>query len=241
MNTSNLISKFSTATLLAIMLIFINTSASQLLAQDTTDLDPFNTVKIMGLIDVELIKGEEEKIVVRAFGDDADKLSIKQQNKTLKISTIRSLVIDQDLDIMVKVYYRDLEALFTAGGADVELREAVATEEFYARAGSGSELYLEINADKLDLQAAEGAHLTVRGTAGKLRAGANTGGILDGHRLVAQNGRLRAGTGGEVSATVEEELSAKANTGGIVRYAGDPKIQIGTILGGEVKRLAGNR
>lgn len=233
MKPSMLMSFTPTATLLAILVFFL----SPLKAQEATELMPFNTVKVMGRIDVEFIKSEDEKIKVSAFGDDEKRLKISQQNRTLKLSTLRSLV-DEDLDISVKVYYREIAALYVAGGAEAEFKDVLKSDDFYARAGSGSELFLEVDAGSLDLQAAEGAHLTVRGQTRALRAGANTGGILDGHRLTAQKGRLRAGTGGEVSATVEKELSAKANTGGIIRYAGNPTVETGTILGGSVERLA---
>ena len=99
-------------------------------------------------------------------------------------------------------------------------------------------MYLEVDCAELDAHASEGAFLTIKGGVGKLKAGANTGGILDGHRLDCQQGRLRAGTGGEVSAKVNDELDARANTGGIIRYAGDPKIKASKIiLGGEISPL----
>lgn len=206
-------------------------------AQESTEVLPFNTVKLLGLIDVEFIQGDEEKVEIRAFADDEKKVKITQQNKTLKIATLNSLV-NEDLDIRVKIYYKSLEAVYAAAGVKVNFAQVVEEAEFYIRASSGSEVYVEVNCGELEAQAAEGAFLTIKGSATKLDAGANTGGILDGHRLNCTEGRLRAGTGGEVSAEVSGELDARANTGGIIRYAGKPDIKSKrTILGGEIHPL----
>lgn len=223
--------------ILTLSLLFLLMVPISMTAQTSTELLPFNTVKILGLIEVDLIKSDENRIEVTAFGDDEEKLKISQQNKTLKISTIKSLV-NEDLEIRVKVYYQELEALYVAAGARVELGDTIRGNEFYVRAGSGSEVHAMINATRLDAQAAEGAHLTLSGYCEELRAGANTGGILDGHRISCDSGRLRAGTGGEVSATIINELDARANTGGIIRYAGTPTTTSERIiLGGEISKL----
>lgn len=225
--------QYSIATLLTILLLPLNATK----AQETTQLLPFNTVKIMGLIEVNFVNGEEEKIEIKSFGSDGKKLKVSQQNNTLKLSTLKAF-INEDLDIRVTVYYKDLEAVTIAGGAKVEFEHVIVSDEFYIRAGSGSEVYLEVDNAALDAQAAEGAHLTIRGKSEKLKAGANTGGILDGHRLECNQGRLRAGTGGEVSAKVNGDLDARANTGGIIRYAGNPTISSKrVVLGGEISKL----
>ncbi|MEL6142541.1 MAG: head GIN domain-containing protein [Bacteroidota bacterium] len=207
-----------------------------LAAQINTDLAPFEHIKIMGFFDVELIVGEEERIEIKAHDFDIDRIKISQQGGTLKLSTLRSIVEDADID--VKIYYQSLSSLSVGGGAKVESDQPLVGSDLYIRAGSGSEIYLEIEAGELEAQASEGAHLTLRGKVEILDAGANTGGILDGHRLVAQSAKMRAGTGGEASATVEQSLDAKANTGGVIRYAGSPpETNSRTILGGEVHPL----
>lgn len=228
--------RFFLPRLIPVMLL-LALGISGLHAQREVDLLPFSHLKLLGLIEFELIADTVDRIEINAFGDDADKIKISQQNKTLKISAVNTL-IDEDLDIRVKLYYRDLESVQVAGGARLDFRDTVRRQEFYLRAGSGSEVYLNADVEKLEVLAAEGAHFTLSGRATKLRATANTGGILDGHRLRSQFARLRAGTGGEVSAEVTDELSARANTGGVIRYAGEPgtvKSQI--FLGGEIDPL----
>jgi len=216
--------------------VLLSIMITPLLAQIETELAPFEHIKIMGFFDVELIQGAEEKIKVVAHDFDIDRVKISQQGGTLKLSTLRSIVEDADID--VKIFYSSLSSLNVGGGAKVESDQPLVGGDLYIRAGSGSEIYLEVDAGELEAQASEGAHLTIRGKAEILDAGANTGGILDGHRLVAQSAKMRAGTGGEASATVEQSLDAKANTGGVIRYAGSPPdTNSRTILGGEVHPL----
>jgi len=210
-----------------------------LAGQVETELAPFDVLRIMGKFTVELIPAEQERITVKAYGIEADRIKITQQGRNLKVSTLRSLTKD-DVDIRIKIYYRELTAIYASGGVEIESDDPLEGDELFIRAGSGSEVYLEVKANELEAQAAEGGHLTIKGEAVRLDGGANTGGIFDGHRLVSQNARLRAGTGGEVSARVEERLDARANTGGTIRYAGSPnQVDSKTALGGEIKALDG--
>lgn len=202
-----------------------------------TDLAPFETIKLVGYFKAELIAGDQERIEIISRGLDAEKINIVQQNRTLKVSTLRPFMNDND-KVEIKIYYRTLNALIANAGAQIDSDDVIKVAEFYLSGGSGSEIFLEVDTDKLEVQAGEGAHLTIKGSTRDLDAGATTGGIFDGHRLDSKTARLRAGTGGEVSANVTESLDARANTGGIIRYQGNPEeISKRTILGGEIRPL----
>lgn len=202
-----------------------------------TDLAPFEMIKILGLFEVELIAGDQERIEVKSYGIDPEKIKISQQNRTLKVTSLRSLT-DDDVEVRIKIYYRELNSLVVGAGAQIESDAVIKAKEFYLNGGSGSEVFLEVETELLEVQAGEGAHLTLKGSTTELRAGATTGGIFDGHRLSSKTARLRAGTGGEVSANVSDSMDARANTGGIIRYQGNPsEVNKRTVLGGEIHPL----
>lgn len=229
--------KFNFFFLLTLLFCFTALGAQKESGSLDTDLAPFEMIKLLGYFEVELIAGEQERIEVKSHGVNPERISISQQNRTLKVSTLRPFM-DDDIEIEITIYYRTLTSLVAGAGAQIESDDIIKTEEFYLNGGSGSEVFLEFETRKLEVQAGEGAHLTLKGSTDELRAGANTGGIFDGHRLSSQNARLRAGTGGEVSANVSSSLDAKANTGGIIRYQGNPEeVNVRTILGGEIKAL----
>lgn len=224
-------SLITTATLLFAMLF------NPLAAQLKTDLAPFEAVKILGFFEVDLIKSDEERIEISAWGIDEEDVKITQYGRTLKIGTLKSLT-KEDVEVKIKLYYRDINTLQVAGGARLEAEQVIEADDFFLRGGSGSEIYLEFAVRELDINAAEGAHLTILGAAEELEVSATTGGILDGHRLEGHDVIMRAGTGGEVSARVTGRLDAKANTGGVIRYAGTPEsVNRRTILGGEIHSL----
>ncbi|MEM7571359.1 MAG: head GIN domain-containing protein [Bacteroidota bacterium] len=217
-------------------LCLICTSAG-LSAQLDQPLRDFEALSVMGLFEVELFPADEPRMEIYSDEIDPERVKIVQRGGQLKISLLKSLIEDEEIEI--KLYYvpGQLREIYASAGADIRCDGLLQTDFLRVRAGSGSQVYLEVELDELDATAAEGGHLGLRGSSAQVDCNANTGGIIDAHRLEAAYVVSRAGTGGEVSIQVNDSLDAKASTGGVIRYRGEAKERnVRTILGGEVNR-----
>ncbi len=232
--------------LLLFLLLFCTSaglSGTKILAQraGASQLDQplrdFEGLSIMGLFEAELIPSDEPRMEIYSDEIDPERVKVVQRNGHLKISLLKSLIEDEEIEL--KIYYRPgtLVEVYASAGADIRSEGLLATDLLRVRAGSGSQIHLELQLDELDATAAEGGHLSLRGSTAHLECNANTGGIIDGHRFEADYVDARAGTGGEVSVLVTKSLEAKASTGGVIRYRGEAEERnVRTILGGEVNR-----
>ena len=206
-------------------------------AQLDQPLREFEALSVMGLFEVELFPSDEPRMEIYSDDIDPERVKIVQRSGQLKISLLKSLIEDEEIEI--KLYYvpGQLREIYASAGADIRSEGMLETDYLRVRAGSGSQVYLKVELDELDATAAEGGHLGIRGSSAQVECNANTGGIVDGHRLEAQYVKARAGTGGEVSIQVSQDLDAKASTGGVIRYRGEVRERnLRTILGGEVSR-----
>lgn len=203
-------------------------------AQLAMDLAPFEHVSIIGIYDVELVLADQERIEISASGIAPEEIKVSQQRGRLKIGSLQ-LLTKGEVDVRIKLYYQSIESLELAGGVQLKADTTLVADKLYIRAGSGSEAHLSLEIGNLDARAAEGAILTLEGQANYLRVAANTGGILDGHRLIGRDVTARANTGGEVSIKASEAQDARANTGGIIQLLSKPeKSRIAIGIGGDV-------
>lgn len=201
-------------------------------------LRPFGQLSVLGFFEIELIPAEEARLVINSDDVDPAKVKILQRGDQLKLSLLRSVLNDEEIEVEIYYIPNKLDNIMVSGGAEIRSAEQLQTRDLRIRAGSGSRVALEVELDRLDATASEGGHLSLRGTADFVDCNANTGGILDGHRLVGQDVVCRAGTGGEVSIYAQQSLDAKASTGGIINYDGEAdERQVRTMLGGEVERF----
>ncbi|MEO0788951.1 MAG: head GIN domain-containing protein [Bacteroidota bacterium] len=232
-----------------ILLIFlIWTSAGRepsLYAQgnDYADIDQpirsFGQLSLFGFFEMELIPADEPRLLISSDDVDPAKVKVVQRGDMLKISLLRSVIHDEEIDLVLYYVPNRLTSIQVGGGAQIHSSEKLQTDDLRIRAGSGSQVFLEVDLERLDATASEGGHLSLRGTAEAIDCNANTGGIIEGHRLIGQAVICRAGTGGEVSIYAEQSIDAKASTGGAIRYGGEAEETfIRTILGGEIDHFS---
>jgi hypothetical protein len=100
---------------------------------------------------------------------------------------------------------------------------------------SGAEFKGEINASQLDLNLTSGARTILKGQVKNSDLTVNTGAILEMKRLLSENAKINAHTGGQVEVMVNESVDLFVITGARIDYYGDPKI-IGrkSKLGGKI-------
>ncbi len=217
---------------LTISLLFLLTPS--LWGQLVVELAPFEHIKILGIYEVELIASDSERVEITSRGIAPEAINISQQNNRLKLGSL-NLLTKGEVDVKIRLYYRSISSLELGGGVQVRAADTLLVDDFFLRAGSGSQAHLTIMASDLDARAAEGGMLTLSGHAQQLRVAASTGGILDGHRLRGNEVTARAATGGEVSVYAIDAQDARATAGGIIRLLNRPsKSYVSMGIGGEV-------
>lgn len=221
--------------LILLFLFFIWLTKSY--GQTTHQLSSFDEVSVTGNLEVVLIKGETEKAEVETKGIPSDKITVRVDRGILKLRLLNSIFYKND-EATVYVSYKNLNVIRGQAGAVIYSREAVESSTLEFVANSGAELEFKIVAENVEARATEGANLTLSGTANRHRASAATGGQYEAEDLDAQVVYAKAATGGHIELKATESLEASVNTGGVIRYAGNPEeTSIKKVLGGEISKI----
>lgn len=221
--------------LVAVALLGLSVAAS---AQSERKLSPFDAVSVTGNIEVILVPGDEEKAVIEVFGLDEGDVSVYVTHNTLRLQLINSM-FKREEKARIQVTYKQLRSVKgNAGGKIGNSGHTLEADKLYVRATSGSEVNLNVKVNALDAGALEGGVLHLEGSADTQDATAATGAKYEALDLDCRRTFIRANTGGQAEVAALELLDANANTGGVIRYRGNPNEHNSkTMLSGEVQKI----
>ena len=199
----------------------------------------FNTISVYAGIQVNLIRGDENKIVIlNDKSDDASTFGYKIKNNILKLRA----EIDKKLslgNIQVDLYFRnDIEELKLFQGSKALLKDTIKQTNFIIKVKEGSSVQGFVITDKTTIEVATAGRVILEGVSSVVQIKATTGGICNVEELSSKQTNINASIGSLVHATSTTLMEARATTGAIIRVHGSPeKIITKTMLGGKIKQI----
>ena len=185
------------------------------------NISAFHAIETSSGIEVIINKGDREELAVSVGNNNyLDEVSTVVENGILKISRKGDWKFwNKWKDWKVKVYvsYKNLNAISANSGGSVQGAD-ISLEKLTARLNSGGSINLSGTVTSLDVDGSSGA-------------------MFHGYSLSTTHCKAEASSGAGVQVNVSKEISAKANSGGFVRFKGDGVIRdINVNSGGSVKR-----
>ena len=236
---------------LFVLCLFISVSAS-LFAQKTYDaanaekrnVSNFHGIEVSTGIQLVLTEGNTEEVAVSAATTEyRDKIVTKVENGILKIYFENKNVLSinnrkEKHELKAWVSYKTLDRLDANTGAVVTIEGTLKSATLKMKVNTGAIVNGKVDLADLDVNQDTGSIVTLSGNAGKVEVDGDTGSIFKGKDLTSNSCSATASTGSQVFITVQKELNVKANTGGMVKYAGTGNINdVKTNTGGSVSRI----
>ena len=204
-------------------------------AQDNQEkvVGAFKEIKVYDRIEVELIKSDENRVVVS--GKNTEDLVIVHKKDILKIRMTLEEAFDGD-ETNVKVYYTELEIIDSNEGAIVNSDEAIEQFELKIRAQEGGKVNLNVKDLKfMNVKAVSGGSIIIAGDSKNQTVDVNTGGSYEGKDLITEKSTVTISAAGVAHVHATNEVIAKVRAGGTVYVYGNPeKVDEKTILGGKI-------
>lgn len=201
----------------------------------TKNVGDFSKIKVFNGINVELIKGDEQKVVIT--GIKAEKVKIKNSNNTLRIQ-LKFPEISADNKVDVKLYYnKKINVIDVNGGGNVTGK---ITDQLQLEVKSQERAFvnLEVQIKHLKVKTTQGGIVKLNGTAKNQEVDLDLYGVYHGYDLkILENTTIKAGLGTKAEIYAGETLNAKVSFGGSVFYKGDPEvIKDKKVVGGIIKK-----
>lgn len=185
------------------------------------NIDAFHVVEASSGIEVILSKGDKEELAVSVGNMEyIDEVRTVVEGGVLKISRSSDWKFwNKWRNFRVKVYvaYSKVDGVRATSGASINIAD--------------------LNGGMMTARMNSGGTITLAGKMESLNVDGSSGAQFRGYDLSVDNCSASVSSGAGVHITVNKEISAKANSGGFVRFKGDGLIRdINVNSGGSVKR-----
>jgi hypothetical protein len=198
----------------------------------TKTLGEFSELKVYDLINIELIKSDENKLIIS--GENKNDVSVTQKNNKLKIRMKLDKMFNGK-NTNVKLYYTSIDEIDANEGVNINVKSKLKQYELTLRAQEGAQITASVDTKFLSVKSVTGGVVTTTGQTSKLNLTLRTGGVYEGSKTTAQNSSLFIKAGGEASVHTTNVLNVKIFSGGDVFVYGTPKqLKQNKLFGGRI-------
>lgn len=192
----------------------------------------FDEIKVSQSISAEIVKSNEEKVVVTAPSDIIDDIVVDNSGGKLSIRFRPNLNISAR-NVAVKIFAKDFSRVEANSSANIKIRDKFTQEKTDVRVSSSGSITGNLEANNMSIEVSSSASFTgeiwavdleaevgssgdinISGKAKNAHLDASSSGTLNAQKLVAQNADIEASSSGDVSITVTDQLSAAASSSG---------------------------
>lgn len=202
-------------------------------SQTEKKVGDFNKVTSFDQIDVILIKGTENKVILNGSG--SNEVELVNKNGELKIRMPLTKLLSGD-NISATVYFKKIDAIEANEGSRIACESTIKSTTFDIKAKEGSKIKVTIETDRLTARVANGSTITISGNADNQDILVNSGGIYDAQKLITKQTVITNNAGGEADVYATDLVDAKVRAGGDITIFGKPKqINQKIIAGGSIE------
>lgn len=219
-----------------ITLLAIVISAS-VFAQDALQktVGEFSELKVYDLIQIELVKSDENKVIIT--GSNNSNVIVNNKNGKLKIKMKLENAFNGTTTKVV-LHYTKIDIIDVNEGAQVKSEDIIKQFEIDLRAQEGGIIEVPVNTSYTNIKAVTGGIIEASGTSKKQKVTLLTGGIYKGEKLETENTEVSISAAGEAYVYGTKLVDVKIRAGGDVYIYGNPEtINENKALGGRVKRM----
>ncbi|EAR00820.1 head GIN domain-containing protein [Maribacter sp. HTCC2170] len=207
----------------------LTVSAQRMIDKEVGD---FNKIKVFDLIEVNLIKSDENRITIK--GDNVFDIKVVNDNGTLKLR----MQLDKRFrgeDTFIEVFYKHLDVIDGNEGAKIVCNELIKQDHLEIRSQEGAQIKAGLDVVDLEVRAVTGGIVEASGLAENQWVVLNTGGVFEGRELKTSNTDIKITAAGEAEVFASEKVDINVKAGGDVYVYGNPKdVNKKTLAGGRV-------
>ena len=192
----------------------------------------FDEIKVAQSIKAEVVKANEEKVIVTAPADILDDILVENNNGQLYIHFKPNLNISAR-NVAVKIFARDFSSIKASSSASIIIKDQFTQDRTDIQVSSSGSIKGNLEANDVSLQASSSgsysgkiwavnfdgkasssADVMVSGKAKNANITASSSGNFNAKEMIAESADLKASSSGSVRLAVEKELRASASSSG---------------------------
>ena len=198
--------------------------------------DSFHEIEVSRGMDVYLTQSDTPMLKVQTDENLHNLIITEIENGVLKIYTSENISTAEAKKVMVNV--NQLKRISSTSGSDVYSTNTIFADDIALSTTSGADLELALEATSTTLSSTSGSDLNVTGKTVNLKASATSGSDIRASQFQSETCEANATSGADIELHVSKKLTAKANSGGDIRYVGNPELlEKNGVTSGSVRKM----
>ncbi|MGB1231656.1 MAG: head GIN domain-containing protein [Winogradskyella sp.] len=195
----------------------------------------FKEIKVSQGLDLYITQSNDVSLSVEADENLHDLIMTDVENNVLKIYTTENIRSASSKKIVLHI--KAISVINATSGSDVFATNTIEADELELNTTSGADIELKVNTKQLNCTSTSGSDIKLSGQTEQFYAVATSGSDIKASNLNAETSNVKATSGADIFVTTTKALTAKATSGGDVRYSGNPEtINTSDTSSGSVKR-----
>lgn len=190
-------------------------------SEDRTISNDFESIKVSQGLDLYITQSNDVSLSVEADKNLHELIMTEVENGVLRIYTKENIRRAASKKIMLNI--NDVSAIKATSGSDVYSTNTIEVKTLELNTTSGADMEIDVKTQTLNCRSTSGSDLKLSGTTNMLIAEATSGSDIKAANLKAENSKVKATSGADISVNTSKELTARATSGGDVRYSGSPE------------------
>lgn len=226
---------------LSVMMLTITTNAQWFLGKTirgngnvitkTRDTKDYDAIKVSGFFDVNLVKGNEGKIIVKAESNLLDYIITEVEGDELIIKLKKGTNINTKKGIYITVPFQDIDAITLNGSGDVTGDDVVTGKKLEVKLSGSGDMKLALDVQKVTSKLSGSGDMTLKGNANFLDTTLVGSGDFNSKDLRAKEAEVNVTGSGDSSVFVTDKINAKVIGSGDIVFYGNPEIENTKVIG----------
>jgi hypothetical protein len=199
------------------------------LIKETRDLSSFHALDIGGAWNIELIKSDEEKIIIETDDNIMPYVISKVSGGELEVYNKVDIINPTELNL--SIYYKNIDDLNISGAAELFSSDVLKCESLKADFSGAAEITLHIEVKNMEGDFSGASKVELEGRGGDVELDISGAANFRAYGLEIQVLDLEASGAAVVKVLVLKKLTVDASGASSVRYKGSPEINVEDVSG----------
>ena len=181
----------------------------------------FDEIKVSQGIDLYITQSNDVYLTVEADENLHDLIMTEVTDGVLKIYSTENIRRASSKKVMLTI--NSISSIKATSGSDVYSTNTIEVANLELKSTSGSDIKLDVKTESLDCYSTSGSDMELSGSTNLFTASATSGSDINASDLLAETSNVKATSGADISVNTSKALTAKATSGGDIRYSGNPE------------------
>jgi len=191
------------------------------ISQDRTISKDFSSIKVSQGLELYITQSNDVSLSIEADENLHDIIMTEVENGVLKIYTTENIRRATSKKIVLDI--TGISGIEATSGSDVNSTNTIAADELKLSTTSGAVMELRVETKLLKCSTTSGSDIKLSGETINLIASATSGSDIDADNLEAEISDVNVTSGADISVNTSKELTARATSGGDIKYSGNPE------------------